>query len=128
MKTTKTLKQHLGYSYQVIKVTVFTKEGLALFLLTVYEVLNVHIKTGRRYGIGTLSGLLTLLKQQSQKREKWMSGIKKKKQDRIFVQAHLTHPTPWICRIYKMTKIILPINRGFVSIHLCLLFRGCRGV
>lgn len=55
--------------YQIVQLRVITEEGLVLLLLLVDEVLDVHVEAGRGDALGALSGLLALLKQQSQERE-----------------------------------------------------------
>lgn len=54
---------------QVVQLRVLAEERLVVLLLLVDKVFDVHIEAGRGDALGTLGGLLTLLKQQGQQWE-----------------------------------------------------------
>lgn len=59
-------------AHQVVQLWILAEEGLVLSLLLVHKVLNIHVEAGRRYAFGSLRGLFTFLKQQSEQRKQRM--------------------------------------------------------
>lgn len=60
-------------AHQIVQLWIFAEERLVFSLLLMHKVFDVHVKAGRRDAFRSLCGLLTLLKQQRQQGEQWMS-------------------------------------------------------
>lgn len=63
----------IHFAHQVVQLRIFAEERFVFSLLLVHEVLNVHVKAGRRDAFGALRGLLAFLKQQRQEGEQRVS-------------------------------------------------------
>lgn len=100
-------------THQVVKLRILTEEGLVFSFLLVDKVFNVYIEAGRRDAFGSLRGLFTFLKQQSQQGEQRMSEGDEREKKELSANQIQQDKTNDSSVHFPLTKIFTFYNNFF---------------